>query len=171
MEHDEAPGGAVRPSPTEPRTRAGADALAGLQALGDSAHESDEHALQALHLRPTEALALQHVVRADADGRRLNPTQLSELLRLTTAGVTKLLDRLARAGLVERTPNRLDRRGVVVTPTETGRAALAAAYRHVQTPVIAAIDELSDTEAEIIGRIASRLAAALREERRVAGAD
>ncbi|WP_058725174.1 MarR family winged helix-turn-helix transcriptional regulator [Curtobacterium luteum] len=150
---------------TRPSTTAGAEALDGLQALSDSAHESDELALQTLQLRSTEALALQHVVRADVEGRSLSPTMLSGALRLTTAGVTKLVDRLARAGLVERVPNPTDRRALAVVPTDTARAELARAYRHVQDPVIAVIDELTDAEAEVVGRFANRLAAALRTAR------
>lgn len=148
-----------------PRTVAGVGALEGLQSLSDSVHESDELALQTLQLRSTEALALQYLVQAAAAGRALNPTQLSGLLRLTTAGVTKLVDRLVRAGRAERAPNPDDRRGIVVLPTDAARQDLTAAYGHIQSPVIDVIDGLSDEEAEVVGRFATRLAAALRAER------
>ena len=39
---------------------------------------------------------------------------------LTSSGATKRLDRLERAGLVERTPDPDDRRGVIITLTEAG---------------------------------------------------
>jgi DNA-binding MarR family transcriptional regulator len=155
--------------PERPRTAAGARALAGLQALSDSVHESDEVALQALGMRSIEALALQQLVQADGEGRRLNPTQLSGLLRLTTAGVTKLVDRLVRAGRAERRRNPEDRRGIVVVPTESARSDLARAYGHVHGPVIRVIDDLTDDEATAVGRFADRLAAALRDERPVGG--
>ena len=41
-------------------------------------------------------------------------------LMLTSSGATKRLDRLERAGLVERTPDPDDRRGVIITLTEAG---------------------------------------------------
>lgn len=148
-----------------PRTPAGASALEGLQALSDSVHEADDAALQLLQLRSTDALAMQQLVQADADGRLLNPTQLSGLLRLTTAGVTKLVDRLVRSGRAERRPNPDDRRGVVVVPTDAARRDLAAAYGHIQAPVIDAIDGLTDDEAAVVGRFATRLAEALRAGR------
>lgn len=146
-----------------PRTAAGASALEGLQALSDSVHESDERALQALQLRSIDALALQQLVQAGSEGRSLNPTQLSGLLRLTTAGVTKLVDRLVHAGRAERRPNPDDRRGIVVVATETARDDLARAYGHIHAPVIEVIDGLSDEEAGVIGRFAERLARALRD--------
>ena len=39
---------------------------------------------------------------------------------LTSSGATKRLDRLERAGLVERGPDPGDRRGVIITLTEAG---------------------------------------------------
>ena len=45
--------------PTRPRTAAGAEAIAELEALGESVHEADDEALRKLDLRSTDALALQ----------------------------------------------------------------------------------------------------------------
>ncbi len=42
------------------------------------------------------------------------------------ADVTRLVDRLERAGLVERLPNPADRRSVLVRATDAGRGAFAA---------------------------------------------
>ena len=43
----------------------------------------------------------------------LNPTQLTQLTMLSSGGMTKRLDRLAEAGLVERRPDPADRRGTL----------------------------------------------------------
>lgn len=50
----------------------------------------------------------------------LTPTQLLETAMVTSAGMTKRLDRLAEAGLVERRPDPRDRRGVRVRLTRQG---------------------------------------------------
>lgn len=50
----------------------------------------------------------------------LTPTQLLETAMVTSAGMTKRLDRLAEAGLVERHPAPHDRRGVRVRLTRQG---------------------------------------------------
>jgi DNA-binding MarR family transcriptional regulator len=146
-----------------PNTAAGVAALEGLQSLSEAVHEADVLALQTLGLRSTDAMALQHVVNADGDGRTVNATQLAGLLRLTTAGITKLVDRLVRDGRAERRRNPVDRRGVVIAPTESARDDLARAYGHIHGPVVDVIDGLTETEAEAVRRFAQRLAASLRQ--------
>jgi DNA-binding MarR family transcriptional regulator len=55
---------------------------------------------------------------------QLRPTELAGTLMLTSSGTTKRLDRLERAGLIERSPDPGDRRGVVITLTAEGRALI-----------------------------------------------
>jgi DNA-binding MarR family transcriptional regulator len=50
---------------------------------------------------------------------------VSDGLLNRAADTTRLLDRLERAGLVERLPNPVDRRGVLVRATEAGRERFA----------------------------------------------
>jgi DNA-binding MarR family transcriptional regulator len=51
----------------------------------------------------------------------LRPSELTQTLMLTSSGTTKRLDRLERAGLIARTPDPKDRRGVLITLTDAGR--------------------------------------------------
>jgi DNA-binding MarR family transcriptional regulator len=51
---------------------------------------------------------------------QLRPSDFVGSLMLTSSGTTKRLDRLERAGLIERAPDPDDRRGVIVTLTEAG---------------------------------------------------
>jgi DNA-binding MarR family transcriptional regulator len=51
----------------------------------------------------------------------LRPSELTRTLMLTSSGTTKRLDRLERAGLIARTPDPSDRRGVLITLTDAGR--------------------------------------------------
>ncbi len=51
---------------------------------------------------------------------RMSPTELSEILVRSSGGVTQILDRLERAGLVARAPDPDDRRRVVVELTSEG---------------------------------------------------
>ncbi len=148
----------------QPRTAEGAAALASLQALSDSVHEADEQALRTLGMLPVDALALRHLVLAHRDGRLVNATQLARVLRLSTAGITKLIDRLVRDGRAERQPNPRDRRGIIITATASAEQDLARAYGHVESPLIATIDALSADEVTAVRRFASRLAEALRQE-------
>jgi DNA-binding MarR family transcriptional regulator len=54
----------------------------------------------------------------------LNPTQLMRATMLSSGGMTKRLDRLVEAGLVERRPNPADRRGTLVKLTRRGRTVI-----------------------------------------------
>jgi DNA-binding MarR family transcriptional regulator len=54
----------------------------------------------------------------------LNPTDLMEATMLSSGGMTKRLDRLVEAGLVERRPNPDDRRGTLVRLSRKGRATI-----------------------------------------------
>jgi DNA-binding MarR family transcriptional regulator len=54
----------------------------------------------------------------------LNPTQLMHAMLISSAGVTKRLDRLVEAGLVARRPDPEDRRGTLVRLTRKGKASI-----------------------------------------------
>ena len=53
---------------------------------------------------------------------QLSPGALSATLMLTTGGMTSRLDRLERAGWITRSPSATDRRSLLVTLTDVGRA-------------------------------------------------
>lgn len=54
----------------------------------------------------------------------LNPTQLMQATMLSSGGMTKRLDRMAEAGLVERRPDPADRRGTLARLTRRGKAVI-----------------------------------------------
>lgn len=57
----------------------------------------------------------------------LNPTELARTTMLSSGGMTKRLDRMVEAGLLERRPDPSDRRGILVTLTPRGKAAIDGA--------------------------------------------
>ncbi len=62
-------------------------------------------------------------LRRSGEPYTLSPRELSATLMLTTGGMTGRLDKLERAGLLRRSPDPHDRRGLKVTLTEEGAAA------------------------------------------------
>lgn len=54
----------------------------------------------------------------------LNPTQLMRTMMLSSGGMTKRLDRLAEAGLIERVADPNDRRGTRVKLTRRGKTTI-----------------------------------------------
>jgi DNA-binding MarR family transcriptional regulator len=73
-------------------------------------------------------------LRRAGDPYQLSPSQLSRTLIRSSGGMTKQLDSLENAGLVRRSPDPSDRRGVTVTLTATGIKRINAALTaHIQS--------------------------------------
>lgn len=63
----------------------------------------------------------------------LTPTDLARSQMMTSGGMTAVIDRVERRGLVDRAPNPADRRGSLVRLTADGRAVVERAMaRHVE---------------------------------------
>ena len=80
----------------------------------------------------------------DGAGGTLSPTVLAQRLLVTPASVSSLVDTLERRGLVTRAPDPDDRRRVVVTITDPGRALVDLFLPRIvalQTAYFAGLDE------------------------------
>lgn len=66
-------------------------------------------------------------LRRAGDPFELSPGRLMRATLLSSGGLTKRLDRLAEAGLLERRPDPSDRRGTLVRLTTRGRKLIDAA--------------------------------------------
>ncbi|MER5914166.1 MarR family transcriptional regulator [Streptomyces sp. NPDC001982] len=86
----------------------------------------------------------------------LSPRSLSATLMLTTGGMTGRLDKLERAGLLRRSPDPHDRRGLQVTLTPEG-------LRLIDEAVGAGLAEETDALSALNGEQADQLADLLRE--------
>ena len=101
-------------------------ALALLARLFQTVHLAD-----AVLDRPLAAHGLQPgwfdvlaALRRTGEPYALTPTQLLRTMMLSSGGMTKRLDRLAAAGLIERRPDPKDRRGILVKLTDRGKATI-----------------------------------------------
>jgi DNA-binding MarR family transcriptional regulator len=98
------------------------------------------------------------LVQLSLSGGKLRLKDLLHRLVLSQPGLSRRVERLEAAGLVERRPDPADGRGVVVVLTRAGRYALrSAAVVHM-----AGIDReftgaLTDEEAEVLLRVFSRV--------------
>jgi DNA-binding MarR family transcriptional regulator len=73
---------------------------------------------------------------------RMTPTELSEIVLRSSGGMTQILDRLERAGLVERAADPADRRKVVVALTGDGIATAqraSTAYARERRRIVKAL--------------------------------
>ena len=81
----------------------------------------------------------------------LSPTQLFRGLMLSSAGMTKRLDRLESRGLVKRRPDPKDRRGVTIQLSESGRRLVAKAVAENTKTEAALLSGLSAKERRLFG--------------------
>jgi DNA-binding MarR family transcriptional regulator len=93
-------------------------------------------------------------LRRSGEPYTLSPRQLSATLMLTTGGMTGRLDKLERAGLLRRSPDPHDRRGLQVTLTEEG---LALVDRAIVAGLAVQTEALSALDAEQAGQLAGLL--------------
>ena len=94
--------------------------LGRLYRLSRHVEQSIDHKLGRFGIDGTDLEILEALERTGPDGG-LSPTELSDAVMMTSGGMTGRLDRLRRAGLVERQPDPVDRRGVSVVLTSKGR--------------------------------------------------
>lgn len=87
----------------------------------------------------------------------LTPTELYEATMVTSGAMTARLDRLEKAGLIQRAPHPSDRRGVVVQLTAKGREltdAVLAAHVANEHEILAA---LTPAERETLASLLEKL--------------
>src|SRR5437660_9509094 len=100
-----------------------------------------------------------------APGQRLTMTQLASALLFSKSGLTRLVDRLVEAGLVQRLARPGDRRSLHIALTDAGEAkyrqALPIHLEHVKRHFAAYIE---DGEAHSVEAALMRMASAVRRE-------
>ena len=117
--------------------------------------ERELHAEQRMALTDYDVL----VQLAAVDERRLRMSELADRLLLSRSGVTRLVDRLVAAGLVERTTCESDRRGQWASITEAGYQRLReASSTHLRGVARHFLDRLSADELASLERTLDRLA-------------
>jgi len=92
---------------------------------------------------------------------QLSPTQLFKGLMLSSAGITSRLDRLEQRGLVRRSRDPHDRRGVLVELTGAGRDVLERAVKANTAAEPELTEGLGATELIELARLLKKLLAGL----------
>jgi DNA-binding MarR family transcriptional regulator len=97
---------------------------------------------------------------SEADDHSLRMQDLADRVLLSQSGLTRLVDRLQRAGLVERVRCAEDGRGLFARLTPDGLEALRRTYpTHLRGVREWFADALTTEEAELLARALSRIAA------------
>jgi DNA-binding MarR family transcriptional regulator len=94
----------------------------------------------------------------EAPNRRLRMTELADRVLLSRSGMTRLVDRLEREGLVMREACANDARGMFTVLTEQGYQRLRKATRsHLRGIDEYAMSKLSPDELEAFGKVLAKL--------------
>ncbi|MBL7501378.1 MarR family transcriptional regulator [Frankia sp. CNm7] len=96
---------------------------------------------------------------AEAPNGALRMSELADAVLLSRSGLTRLVDRLVREGLVERQSCPSDLRGTLAVLTPAGLARLrAASGTHLRGVARHVLSRYSPTELELLGDLLGRLA-------------
>ena len=93
------------------------------------------------------------------------PSELARHTGLTSGATTAMLDRLEKAGLIERRPNPDDRRGTLVVPAKSGAEKAAAWFASARKAQDELISSYSEKELEIITDVFERFTKLWEQER------
>ena len=96
---------------------------------------------------------------SEADERSMRMNELATQTMLSRSRLSHQVDRMERAGLVERTVCDTDRRGQIAKMTESGwKALVTAAPSHVQSVREHFVDLLTDEEFAALGSALQKIA-------------
>jgi DNA-binding MarR family transcriptional regulator len=113
--------------PETPYEHAVMDALKAVRAFGDALDRMHGGMKGEMDMNANDLAALRMLIIREQRGESVSPHDVARHLRISTASTTKLLDRLAASGHVERRPHPSDRRARVVVLTDESRRAF---HRH-----------------------------------------
>lgn len=94
------------------------------------------------------------------------PSELARHTGLTSGATTAMLDRLEKAGLIERRPNPNDRRGTLITPAKLASEKMASWFESARKAVDEMISSYSESELEIISDAFERFTKLWDDERK-----
>lgn len=125
-----------------------------VRAAGLTRRRIDE-AIQDLGVREGEFGTLS-ALRRVGPPYELSPSQLTQHLVLSSGGLSLMLDRFERAGLVRRRPNPEDRRGVLVALTDAGLEVIDEAMTRLAGVEQHLVGGLTERERDQLARLLAK---------------
>jgi len=130
-----------------------------LRDLQDAIGEAGSALARRMEMSATDASAIEHISLSAA---LLSPGELGERLAVTRSSATEIVDRLERAGHVERVRDESDRRRFRLVPTEGAKARVRGELAPLVTALDAAADGLGPVEREVVATYLGRVVDAYR---------
>ncbi|MFZ5858801.1 MAG: MarR family winged helix-turn-helix transcriptional regulator [Chloroflexota bacterium] len=95
-----------------------------------------------------------------------SPSELARHTGLTSGATTAMLDRLEKAGLIERRPNPNDRRGTLIAPAASSAEKAASWFESARQAQDELISSYSEEQLEIVADVFERFTKLWDDERR-----
>lgn len=116
-----------------------------------------------MHMNETDLLALRHLLRSQQRGELVRQRDLSQLLDISSASVTALVDRLERSGHVERHAHPSDRRSVVVVATAETDREVRDTLGAMHQRMIAVVDGMTSEQLRAVAQFLAGMVDAVEE--------
>jgi DNA-binding MarR family transcriptional regulator len=101
-------------------------------------------------------LLVMLVISLGDDRQAFTVTEISNLLQITPAGVTHLINPLEEVGYIERLQAPKDRRVVLIGLTEKGNQVADALILEIQEQLIGLVNHLGERDSETLFRLLSK---------------
>ena len=103
--------------------------------------------------RSEQELLIMLVMNFDETKKVSTVTEISNLLQITAAGVTQLINPLEKAGFIERLPDPHDRRIVRIGLTDKGKSESAVLIRDAEEKMVALANLLGEEDSRTFLRL------------------
>ena len=114
-------------------------------------------------LRSNDFRALMHIATAEAENRPLTAGQLRELMGLSSAAITYLVERMITSGHIRRETDPRDRRRVLLHYSDHGMSVAGEFFHPLGRRTRSALAELSTTDLAAAHRVLSAVISAMRD--------
>ncbi|TLP74069.1 MarR family winged helix-turn-helix transcriptional regulator [Nesterenkonia sphaerica] len=123
-----------------------------------------EAARKHMDLGETDMRALRYLIAAQANKQLATPSELAQHLGISTAAVTKLLDRLSSRDHIRRLPHPQDRRSTAIQVTDETRQTARSVVGRTHAGRFHAAAALSSDERATVIRFLDALSATVESE-------
>lgn len=140
-----------------------------LRAYRDADNAMSERARSMSSMTDNEMRIVQFLLTEAKQHHSVTPTGLAKHLGVTSASMTALLDRLERAGAIERVRHPSDRRSLLITATPLAERTVGAPIVALREATEKIADELSESDHEAVVSFLDKLTSAVNSAGRAAG--
>ncbi|MEU1983262.1 MarR family winged helix-turn-helix transcriptional regulator [Nocardia sp. NPDC019395] len=145
------------------RTRAETEIATDIRALTAISEQIAQLFAHSHSLRSNDFRALMHIATADAEGDPLTAGQLRELMGLSSAAITYLVERMIASGHIQRETDPADRRRVLLHYSDHGMAVAGEFFHPVGQRTRSAMSALPTADLLAAHRVLNAVVTAMRE--------